>query len=104
MTKKSNITSLADHKAKKEDKILNASVDLSDTLAEILCSHEPKGTDNSQILFTMFVNLIVILNLIGWSEKNLKKQVTEYCKDFGVNSDSIRKEQLIDALSKLYDL
>ena len=56
------------------------STELGDKLAFDLMDIEPKGTDNTAILFAAWITITVQLLLRGWTPAELRKEITTYNK------------------------
>lgn len=74
------IYNFQDHKNNTENAVIDRSTDVGHKIAFDLMDIEPQGTDNTGILFSIWVTLTVQLLLRGWTAVELRKEITHYRK------------------------
>ena len=82
------IVDIKKYKDQLENQIMTRSLKLGDKLAFDMMKVEPKGTDNTDILYSAFTTILVQLMLRGFTDKELKKDITFYNKI----ANNIKKE------------
>tara|TARA_R110000744_G_scaffold171511_1_gene290043 strand:+ start:1193 stop:1450 length:258 start_codon:yes stop_codon:yes gene_type:complete len=75
-----NVIDIQKYKDEIEKAEIDKSTRLGDKLAFDLMDIEPKGTDNTAILFSAWTTVATQLMLRGWSAAELKKEITTYNK------------------------
>ena len=76
----SNIVSIKKYLSDKEQLVIDCSQKEGSKIAFDLMDHEPKNTDNTGILFSIWITLTTQLILRGWTQAQLIKEVKYYNK------------------------
>jgi hypothetical protein len=76
MTK--NILSIKEYLDRKEKLLIDYSTKEGDRIAFDLMDYEPKGTDNTGILFAIWTTILTQLILRGWKPTELMKEIKYY--------------------------
>lgn len=74
------VTNLQDYKQAQEQAVIDASTVLGNDIAFDLMDIEPRGTDNTAMLYSAWFNLTICLMLRGWTGRELRKDVTSASK------------------------
>ena len=75
-----NILSIREYLDRKEKLLIDYSTKEGDRIAFDLMDYEPKGTDNTGILFAIWTTLLTSLMLRGWKPDELVKEIKHYHK------------------------
>ena len=76
----SNVIDIKTHQAKLEDRVIKESLAVASDMSLDVFDFETKDTDNTTIIFGLWVNLLVRLYLRGWTKENLIEELDTYQK------------------------
>ena len=76
----SNVIDIKTHQAKLEDRVIKESLAVASDMSLDVFDYETKDTDNTMIIFGLWVNLLVCLYLRGWTKENLIEELDTYQK------------------------
>ena len=76
----SNVIDIKTHQAKLEDRVIKESLAVASDMSLDVFDYETKDTDNTMIIFSLWVNLLVCLYLRGWTKENLIEELDTYQK------------------------